>query len=383
MALADLNLDFTNLGDTFKDLAKLAAKVSGTPISMVNLVDNYTVWTISSYGFETQQTPREQSVCQYTIAEKDFYEVTDFSSSPIFQDEEFVTGELNFRFYYGLPLASKEHNLGSLCVIDKQAKSLSAEKVELLKIIASEIVNRLNIISYTESLRNKVVEVKQTQNKVVHDIRGPISGIMNLAELIKEQGQENKLEDVLEFISLIYKGGKSVLDLADEILSEEKRSKVRPHEMLLGTFREKLVQLYMPQAMGKNIELKVIVTDTNAGLAVPQNKLMQIAGNMVSNAIKFTPRSGAVTVTIDLSLLESDTMLTISVTDTGEGLDQQQIERLLADNTESVDGTDGEKGYGFGLSLVKHLVKGLDGRLRITSEVGKGSQFEVAIPFNG
>ncbi|GAA4459658.1 GAF domain-containing sensor histidine kinase [Nemorincola caseinilytica] len=382
MALSDLDPNYADLKDTFRDLTKLAAKVTGSPISLVNLIDNYTVWTVSSYGLDVEQTPREESVCQYTILEKDQFVVNDMSVDPVFHDADFVTDGLHFRFYHGIPLVSQDQNVGALCVLDMTAKTLTPEKVEMLKIISGEIMNRLKTVSYIESLRNKVDEVKHTQNKVVHDIRGPIAGIMGLAEIISMQGKENDLDEVLEFIGLIHKGGKSVLELADEILTEEKRSRTaRPSEMTLHTFKARLEELYTPQAKSKDITLKIEI-DGGIEIPFPQNKLMQIAGNLVSNAIKFTPRGGSVTVGLNVEIADTANILRISVKDTGNGIDDDQIARLLADNTESADGTDGEKGYGFGLALVKHLIKGLNGSFNITSVINDGATFEITIPYN-
>ncbi len=66
--LSDFNIDYSSFENNFKDLAKLAASVAGTSISLVNLIDSYTQWTISSHGFQIDQMSREDSVCQYTIA---------------------------------------------------------------------------------------------------------------------------------------------------------------------------------------------------------------------------------------------------------------------------------------------------------------------------
>ncbi len=383
-ALADLNLDYLNLDDTFKDLTKLAAKITGTPLSMVNIIDNYTVWTVSGYGFEVQQTPREESVCQYTILEKEEFEVNDLSVNPNFKDADFVTGDAHFRFYHGVPISTGDHNLGALCVMDMAPRQLSAEKVEMLKIISDEIMNRLKTMHYIESLKTKVKEAKQTQNKVAHDIRGPIAGIMGLADIIREQGKDNNLDEVLDFITLIYKGGKSVLELADEILSEAKNAntKVNPKSATaaLIALKQRFEQLYIPQARSKNIELRIAISEHDDDVLLPQNKLMQIAGNLISNAIKFTPRFGDVTVNMAITGTEPERSLTINVKDTGAGITQKQIAILLSDNEESTDGTEGEKGYGFGLTLVKHLVKGLNGTFSIVSEEGKGSEFMVAVP---
>lgn len=71
LALTDFDLDYSNLQENFKDLTKLAAKVSGTDISLVNLIDSYTQWTVSSHGLLLEQMPREESVCQYTICESE------------------------------------------------------------------------------------------------------------------------------------------------------------------------------------------------------------------------------------------------------------------------------------------------------------------------
>ncbi len=259
----------------------------------------------------------------------------------------------------------QENNLGALCVLDKHAKSLSAEKIELLKIIGDEIINRLKVSRHMEALRNRVVEVQETQDKVMHDIRGPIAGIIGLAEFMSSQGKENDLDEVLELIGMIYKGGKSVLELADEILTETKKAKANGGGMTLHTFKQRLEQLYLPQAKSKEIDFRVEVVHTADEVSFPQNKMMQIAGNLISNAIKFTPRSGSVVTLLDLTKNETGHTLSITVKDTGEGIEAEQIKQLLADNTASTDGTDGEKGYGFGLALVKQLVKGLKGTFDI------------------
>ena len=383
IALADFNLDYINLNETFKDLTKLAAKVTGSPISMVNLIDNYTVWTVSSYGMEVQQTPREESICQYTILEKDEFAINDLTTNPIFKDEGFVTGEPHFRFYFGVPLSAKEHNLGALCVLDLEAKTLSAEKVEMLKIISDEIINRLKALQHIDALRNKVKEVQHTQNKIVHDIRGPIAGIIGLADIIAQQGKDNDLDEVLDFIGLIYKGGRSVLELADEILTDEKKAKVggRKGEEMLRDMKQRFEQLYTPQARSKSIEFKAEILNSPDEINISQPKIMQIAGNLISNAIKFTPKFGDVTVTMAVTeVSETEKNLNITVKDTGTGITEEQVALLLADNTASTDGTEGEKGYGFGLTLVKHLVKGLNGQFNIISGENSGSQFIVTIP---
>lgn len=383
--LSDFNLDYSNFQDSFKDLAKLAASVAGTPISLVNLIDSYTQWTISNYGLDLEQMPREDSACQYTIKydEKPF-EVEDLSKDDRFKDKFYVKDDLSLRYYFGVPLVSDGLNIGALCVLDREVKTLSPEKEELLRIIADEIVNRLKAYKAIEGLRNRVKEVQATQNKVVHDIRGPLGGIIGLTEIISEQGKENKIDEVLEFINLIHKSGKSILELADEILSADKEKSLvlKGNEMDMQSFKDKLEKLYIPQAKSKNIQFEVNIIPRAMGIPFPKNKLLQITGNLISNAIKFTPNGGKVSVGLDMDISNSKHNLNIKVQDSGEGLSPEKIDAILKGSVLSEKGTQGEKGYGFGLQLIKQLISGLNGKLNISSVPGEGSVFEVMISMN-
>ena len=152
LALSELDIDYSDHQIAFQDLAKLAAKVTGTRISLVNLLDSLTQWTISNYGFDIGQMLREDSVCQYTIMESDHFEVGDLSEDERFKDKVYVAGEPNVKYYYGIPLKTGEGlHIGALCVLDQERKTLEPEKIELLKIIADEIVARLKTHKILES----------------------------------------------------------------------------------------------------------------------------------------------------------------------------------------------------------------------------------------
>ncbi len=380
ISLSDFDLDYSDLQENFRDLAKLAAKVAGTDISLVNLIDSFTQWTVSEYGLPLQQMAREDSVCQYTIDAKEFFEVKDLSADDRFKDKFYVTEAPKLKYYFGVPLVTEDgYNLGALCVLDKIGKEISPEKVELLKIIASEIVDRLKAIKLIHELQHTVKEAKDSQRKVAHDIRGPLSGIIGLSQVINEMNDDTKLGDVQELVTLIHKGGNSILELADEILGGEKK-KPTANQFILDDFQETLIKLYGPQALNKKIVLSVNVEPQSNAIPVSRNKLLQIAGNLISNAIKFTPNEGKVTVHLGLVPMNPGYDLHIIVSDTGAGIDQQKIDEIINGNATSTDGTGGEHGYGFGMALVKHLVEKLNGKLSLTSAIGKGSVFSVMIP---
>jgi signal transduction histidine kinase len=383
ISLAEFDIDYDSLNEQFKSLTRLAAKIAGTEISLINFIDAYTQWTISDFGITIKQMPREESVCQYVIASDAPLEIQNLSTDERFKDRPYVTGEPQLRYYWGVPLRTHAgHNLGALCVMDKKEKELSPEKKEMLGLIADEIVSRLATISIINKLKNRVFESEETKKKLTHDIRGPVSGIVTMAQLISEQGESNTIDGILSFVSMIQKSGHSLLELADEILSVERSqngASLHP-SITLNIFRERLLKLYLPQAVSKSVMLSVRTNATTETVPVTGNKLLQITGNLVSNAIKFTPAKGRVMVELDLIEEDQKRYLQVKVSDTGVGIPPETIQAITEGNAGTTKGTVGEKGFGFGLLLVKHLIGKLKGTLTVTSAPGEGSSFVVRLP---
>jgi K+-sensing histidine kinase KdpD len=384
LALNELELDYADLDRSFADLTKLAAKIAGTSISMVNLIDTFTVWSVAPFGMDVKQSPREESVCQYTIINQSpgGMEVMDLSVDERFKDRAYVTESPYLKYYFGIPLNIRDNlPIGSLCVIHDDYKDVSEEKKGMLEIVAGEIVSRIKVRHMIHKLTNRVQECTTIKNNLAHDIRGPLGGIVGLAEIIQLQGSENNLEEVLRYISMIQKSGKSVLDLADEILSVHRVSSTpKDHEFTLATLEDRLETLFGPQAMTKDVKLLFQTTDEHAHIPFPKTNILQILGNLISNSIKFTPEGGQVKVFLDMEISDRARMLNIKVKDSGVGMSNEKIEQILNGKAVSSGGTSGEKGYGFGLNLVHQLVTKLNGRMLLRSEPGQGAEFELTLP---
>ncbi|MBE9583812.1 GAF domain-containing sensor histidine kinase [Mucilaginibacter sp. JRF] len=380
--LSDYDLDYGSMQDQFKDLTTLAAKIAGTEISLINLIDTYTLWSISRYGLPVEQLPREESVCQYTILGDDNFEVGDLTLDERFRDKAYVSGAPNLRYYFGVPLRTAHgNNIGALCLMDTETKHLSAEKVEMLKLIADEIVSRLQLYKHAQDLKREAAEAMESKMRVAHDIRGPVGGIIGLANIITDQGRENTLDEMIKFINLISKSGNSILELADEILNTESyRLRARANSFNQLVLKDTLEKLYVPQALNKGIHLTITTNADTENVPFSKNKILQIIGNIVSNSIKFTPQGGGVAVGIDLHLGGMQNTLIFTVADNGVGMCPDKIASILAGEGTSTDGTFGEHGYGFGLSLVRDLIESLSGNMDIASTPGEGSVFTVTIP---
>lgn len=145
--------------------------------------------------------------------------------------------------------------------------------------------------------------------------------------------------------------------------------------------REKLEKLYTPQAANKQIDLSFHIKVGQELKPIPKNKLLQITGNLITNAIKFTDPKGFIKVDMNIQTIPgAGQSLEIVIADSGVGINQEGIDAILKGIKASSSGTTGEKGYGFGLSLVKRLIDELHGTLDIQSELGKGTTFTVTLP---
>lgn len=382
-SLFKLDLDYTALDNTFKDLSFLAAKITGTEISLISFIDSYTQWIVSRFGLDIYQTPIDDTVCQFTLGEEDHLEIEDLSKDQRFVSKDFVGEPMNLKYYLGIPLKSSEgFNIGSLCVIDNKLHGkLSEEKIEQLKIIARQIISRINDASNIKSLQNQLRSQTDTYKKVAHDIRGPIAGIIGLADMITGDLAEYPKDELQNIVGMMGKSGQSVLDLADEILKSSSEKLNGNAEIFnLRIFKEKLDKLYQPQAFNKQINLDVEANIAFDTIKIKKDKLMQISGNLISNAIKFTPNGGNIKVVLDLFLETNQKTLILEVKDNGTGISQEAIDEILEGTAESSDGTIGEKGYGFGLPMVRKLLNELNGEMNIESKIGQGSSFQIRIP---
>lgn len=155
--LSEYDFDYSEMQEQLKDLTRLAANVAGSEISLINLIDSYTQWSVARFGLEVESTPREDSVCQYTIMGSEPLEIKNLNEDNRLKDMDYVKGEPHLTYYFGIPLKTDQgNNIGALCVIDRYEKELSPEKIELLKIIADEIVTRLQSSKNSRHFRIKL-----------------------------------------------------------------------------------------------------------------------------------------------------------------------------------------------------------------------------------
>jgi anti-sigma regulatory factor (Ser/Thr protein kinase) len=138
----------------FDDLALLASQICETPIALITIVDADRQWFKARTGLAERQTPRAVSFCTHAIQQHGLFVVPDAREDERFRDNPFVTGGLLVRFYAGAPLVTPEgHALGTLCVIDRVPRTLTASQREALDALRRQVQAQLEFRRNLQELR--------------------------------------------------------------------------------------------------------------------------------------------------------------------------------------------------------------------------------------
>ncbi len=215
-------------------------------------------------------------------------------------------------------------------------------------------------------------------SNVSHELRTPLTAILAFVETL-ESGALDEPENSRRFLAIIRKNATRMQDLIDDILElsaiEAGNVNVEPAQIELCPLINDVVTALAAKASSREIEVENQVSPGTIVIGDPK-RLEQMLTNLIDNAIKFNRDGGQ--VTIDCEIGERTR---IRVRDTGEGIPAQHLERLF-ERFYRVDRARSRElgGTGLGLAIVKHLARAHGGEVKVGSELGKGSVFEIDLP---
>jgi len=215
---------------------------------------------------------------------------------------------------------------------------------------------------------------------LAHDLRNPFHTVSGFAEILINDYRKMPFEKIERFLNLIYSSSNSGKNLLENLLqwsrSQTGRISHEPVTLNLSAMADETITLLEGHAIHKNI---IIHSSINQDIMVfaDENMVKTIFRNIISNAIKFTPENGTITITATMD----DLQVEITVSDTGVGISYENIPKLFRiDTSVSTKGTSNETGTGLGLILCKEFVEKHSGKIWVESEIDKGSKFKFTLP---
>jgi signal transduction histidine kinase len=309
------------------------------------------------------------------------FNISDYISDPPkktlvnISNESQMPGTWYFEFY----------DMGSSVLAIGEANNV---EIELLRKNMLELNQELNNLS--RELQKSNAELKklnvlknQFLGIATHDLRNPLGIIMGYCDYLLEDLETSLTADQLMMLKSMMRSGEFMLRLINDLLDISTLDS--------GKLKLDLIKTDIAHVIRKNIEFnKVLFRKKNIDIHfdcennIPKieidiSKIEQVLNNLISNAVKYSQPGNSVRV----SLFMNENHVTVAVADQGPGIPEAELEKLFKPfETTSVKSTAGEKSTGLGLSIVRKLIIGHQGKIWVESIVGKGSTFYFSLPLS-
>jgi signal transduction histidine kinase len=350
-ALESYDILDTAREQAYDDFTALAAAICGTPIALISLIDRDRQWFKSELGLGVSETPRDRAFCAHTIIGNQTLIVPDATRDARFHDNPLVLGSPDIRFYAGAPLVTDEgYGLGTLCVIDRVLRTLSPQQIESLEALSRQLMTHLNLRRAMIALRETEHAKKKFVAHVSHELRTPLTSIRGALALVLD-AEPNVDEDSRELLAAAHRNANRLLALVNDLLDLERvgsgELSVEKKDCKLSAVLDRAADTVRSIAADARVALKI--APTRLGLHADPDRLTQVMINLLANAVRFSPRGGAVTVTAEPH---------------GENL------HVIVD----------DQGPGLGLTISQAIIKEHGGWIVVGDAPGGGARFTVGLP---
>ena len=244
-------------------------------------------------------------------------------------------------------------------------------------LIISDVNEGYRARKAAEEAKRKTEEIMESRHKLLlsvsHDIKAPLSSIMGYVELMDKTDNEKEINSIQQSAS-------HILNLLNNLLEysslEQGKLQVNKESFDIRQLCDETAEMFEPLAQQKNLQFNYETQlKTGSHVFADKLKIKQILINIISNGIKYT-LEGSVSFKARLGR----NLMVFDITDTGVGIPEDKLEEVFKPFVRIETYNQFAEGSGYGMSVVKGLVDLLGGEIRIESEVGKGSHFEVRLP---
>ncbi|WP_031551470.1 GAF domain-containing sensor histidine kinase [Parvularcula oceani] len=382
---------------TFDRMTELAASRFGVEFAAVTLIDDARACFASEVGLHTEEAPRDIAFCAYTIVQDDLLVLPDTTADARFRDNPLVTGAPHIRFYAGAPLVVEGTKLGAFCILDTFPRdALTPEQERELRAFASLTARHieahwlsrdkdLDILGQLEREQRRVEDAAGERTRFVslvsHELRTPLHVVKGFADLLRQAGDMLSLEEREDYLDQIGEGSERLSNVIESSLRFAaaeggsvtlNEATVSPRAILEGALHTAAVE-----ATEKKVRVEVEAEAGDVLLKADPVHAEQLFGQLIANAVKYSPVGGVVRVAADLV----EDQLRVRVTDSGSGFSELDPERLVTPfiGPEPIL-TRSSEGLGLGLPLAYRLARLHGADMEFENAAEGGARVTVIFP---
>lgn len=330
----------------FDRITAMAARRLGVPIAIVSLVDTDRIWFKSHHGLAVEQIDRAPGLCASAILSDDPYILEDAPTDPRSLANPLVAGDFGLKFYAGVPLRTQDgYNLGTLCVIDRKARTIDRQEIEELKELASIVMDQMEL---RLSARRAAATAKMLAREIDHRVMNSLQFVSSM--LTMQSRSPNGLKAAAE-----------LKEAANRVAAV---ARVHRH-----SYSDDIAEVSSTVYLERLCEdlsgiVGLPVSATGDELTIARSRIQPV-GLIVNELVMNAAKHGAGVITV--SYRRAGDEIELSVADQGAGLP---------------DGFDVKAApSGLGMKVVGALASQLRGRFEATAgDGGRGARFTVTFP---
>ena len=396
--------------EAFDRLTRLATTILEVPVALVTLVDEERQFFKSCVGLpepwaSQRETPLSHSFCQHVVEQREPLVIEDAREHPLVRDNLAIR-DLNVVAYAGIPLISSDgHDLGSFCAIDSKPREWSVRDIMILKDLAASVMSEIELRTETEQRRAAERAVQEVNDELVtisvaadsareraeqaveqrdavlamvsHDLKNPLHTINITLSVLRDLPLSE--EKARERLGIIERTVDRMDRLIRDLLDAQRIAAGQALALSLwptqpAALLQEACTLFRPQAQAKSIIFECDLPEDCPLVMADSERLLQVFGNLISNAIKFTPEGGR----IRMSGGVDGEFVRFSIRDSGPGIPPNSLERLFQAFWQ--EERTAAMGTGLGLPIAKGIVEAHGGSIEVESRAGEGATFSFTLP---
>ncbi|GAA4007881.1 GAF domain-containing sensor histidine kinase [Sphingomonas swuensis] len=325
----------------FDEIAQLTASICDAPIAVINLIDAERQWFKAEVGLGVRETPLETSLCSHVILERSFVEIPDTLADPRMCDNPLCVDEDGLRFYAGALLSTPEGlPIGTLCVLDKRPRQLTALQRNAIQVLARQVMTQLD-------LRRSLAAEQIQRNEIDHRVKNSLAAVAGFVALERRGVEDPEARQLLDRV------GQQINTVA---LLHRQLSDAGSQRIDLSDYLSEVTRL-IDSTLPDNVEVRGEFDSFDMG-ARDASVLGTIVNELAANAVKHSVREAGGAITF-LGETTGDGHYRLTCRDAGKATSAEAPAepskrtglglRLIANSVRQINGTlttvQGDEGY--------------------------------------